>query len=241
MKPFLTAICLLFAALVIGLARQQFRGLPIWPFFPQVSPTIDLNASQKDCLGWVYTLGNPTISFHSRGDSFPMVHARSTKVQVLSSWTFPLSNPIFISNRYRCSLFHFPHHCPTGRRLRNSVCWPTSEHMIAMETALYPPSDGRSNNSSSTDISRIDLSDLNDPNKTHHLLKHCLSDGQKNDALVHFGTLDVKEAARDISKMGQRDLQSKFKLVYGAATHSNNNDWLRRKLYEGMVPHPTPT
>lgn len=101
-----------------------------------------------------------------------------------------------------------------------------------MESA-HPSSEGPSNNSSSTDVSRVDLIDPLDPNKTHHLLKHCLSDGQRNEALDHFGTQDVKDAAREISKMGQRELQSKFKLVYGAATHSNNNDWLRRKLYEG--------
>lgn len=99
--------------------------------------------------------------------------------------------------------------------------------------------DGRSNNSSSTDISRLDHSiDPNDPNRTHHLLKHCLSDGQRGEALAHFGSDDVKEAAKEISKMGQRDLQSKFRLVYGTATHSNNNDWLRRKLYEAIGAAP---
>ena len=99
--------------------------------------------------------------------------------------------------------------------------------------------DGRSNNSSSSDISRMDhLIDPNDPNRTHHLLKHCLSDGQRGEALAHFGSDDVKEAAKEISKMGQRDLQSKFRLVYGTATHSNNNDWLRRKLYEAIGAAP---
>ena len=105
--------------------------------------------------------------------------------------------------------------------------------------------DGRSNNSSSTDISRmtgalsIDIpSDNADHNRTHHLLKHCLSNGQRTEALAHFGTDDIKEAAKEISKMGQRDLQSKFRLVYGTATHSNNNDWLRRKLYEAIGAAP---
>ena len=77
-----------------------------------------------------------------------------------------------------------------------------------------------------------------DSNRSHHLLKHCLSEGQRIEALAHFGTDDIKEAAKDISKMGQRDLQNKFKLVYGNATHSNNNDWLRRKLYEAIGAAP---
>lgn len=60
--------------------------------------------------------------------------------------------------------------------------------------------------------------------------------------MLQFGTSDVKEATRVISKMGQRDLQSKFKLVYGTATHSNNNEWLRRKLFEaiGALPIKVP-
>lgn len=48
--------------------------------------------------------------------------------------------------------------------------------------------------------------------RTHHLLKHCLSNDQRGEALAHFNTADVKEAARDISRMGQRELQSKFKV-----------------------------
>ena len=75
----------------------------------------------------------------------------------------------------------------------------------------------------------------------HHLLKHCLSDNQRTEALAHFGTDDVKEAAKEIARMGQRDLQSKFKMVYGTATHSNNNDWLRRKLYEAVGAAPMKT
>jgi hypothetical protein len=95
----------------------------------------------------------------------------------------------------------------------------------------------RSHNSSSTDMSRLGDDPL-DANRTHHLLKHCLSDGQRGEALAHFSTDDVKEAAKEISKMGQRDLQGKFRLVYGTATHSNNNDWLRRKLYEAIGAAP---
>ena len=65
-------------------------------------------------------------------------------------------------------------------------------------------SDGRSNDSSYTDLEHA--SDSGDPNRSHHLLKHSLSDGQKEEALAHFPDLDVKEAAREISKMGQREL-----------------------------------
>lgn len=68
----------------------------------------------------------------------------------------------------------------------------------------------------------------------HHLLKHYLYESQRAAALQHFGTADVKEAAKMIGKMGQRDLQARFKLVYGQPTHSNNNEWLRRKLCEGI-------
>jgi len=41
--------------------------------------------------------------------------------------------------------------------------------------------------------------------------------------------------------MGQRDLQAKFRLVYGTQTHSNNNEWLRRKLYEAIGALPVKT
>ena len=100
--------------------------------------------------------------------------------------------------------------------------------------------DGRSNYSSSTDMSRLntEFDPNDDANRSHHLLKHCLSNGQRNEALAHFSTDDVKEAAKEISKMGQRDLQGKFRLVYGTSTHSNNNDWLRRKLYEAIGAAP---
>jgi hypothetical protein len=77
-----------------------------------------------------------------------------------------------------------------------------------------------------------------DPRGLHHLLKHSLSDGQRIEALRHFDCTDAKDAARVISKMGQRDLQAKFRLVYGAPTHSNNNDWLRRKLFEAVGAAP---
>jgi len=120
---------------------------------------------------------------------------------------------------------------------------------IADQPVMPPPGEmlvhsgsleGRSNYGSSTDMSRLnpEFDPNDDPNRSHHLLKHCLSNGQRNEALFHFSTDDVKEAAKEISKMGQRDLQSKFRLVYGTATHSNNNDWLRRKLYEAIGAAP---
>lgn len=80
--------------------------------------------------------------------------------------------------------------------------------------------------------------DPNDPSKgSHHLLKHCLTQ-RYEEALSHFSNMDVKDAAREIGRMGQRDLQAKFRLVYGAPTHSNNNEWLRRKLYEAIGAMP---
>ena len=33
-------------------------------------------------------------------------------------------------------------------------------------------------------------------------------------------------------------LQAKFRLVYGAKTFSNNNNWLRRKLFEAIGVDP---
>ena len=123
--------------------------------------------------------------------------------------------------------------------------------------------------------------------RTHHLLKHCLSQSQRSAALQHFNTADAREAAKEIARMGQRELQAKFKVgggpgtrrfragaeaaraggggtpprlaapmyppaplpgrparlplpqeVYGSATKSNNNSWLRRKLYEAVGVAP---
>lgn len=71
-------------------------------------------------------------------------------------------------------------------------------------------------------------------NGTRHLIKHQLNEAQRVTALEHFETNDVKDAARTINRMGQRELQAKFKLVYGQPTHSNNNEWLRRKLCEAI-------
>lgn len=102
-------------------------------------------------------------------------------------------------------------------------------------------SDHRSHDSSCTDASlpgRLSDTAEHPLNKTHHLLRHCLNLGQRQAALEHFGSGDPKEAAKEISRMGQRELQGKFKLVYGNTTHSNNNDWLRRKLFEAIGAAP---
>jgi hypothetical protein len=40
--------------------------------------------------------------------------------------------------------------------------------------------------------------------RNHHLLKHTLPEG---DVLTYFGTIEPKEIAKEISKMGQRELQ----------------------------------
>jgi hypothetical protein len=84
----------------------------------------------------------------------------------------------------------------------------------------------------------VKLINYDDYRSTNHLLKHYLSEGQRTTALEHFGAVDIKEAAKLISKMGQREMQQKFKLVYGTTTHSNNNDWLRKKLYEAIGAAP---
>eukprot|EP00887_Chlorella_sp_A99_P003337 scaffold26.g3337.t1 len=74
----------------------------------------------------------------------------------------------------------------------------------------------------------------------HHLLRHCLpSESRGEGALWHFGGVSVAEAAKAIKKMSQRELQAKFRLVYNSVTHSNNNNWLRRKLFEAIGMDPT--
>lgn len=52
--------------------------------------------------------------------------------------------------------------------------------------------------------------------RTHHLLKHCLSQSQRGAALQHFNTGDAREAAKEIARMGQRELQAKFKVCRAA-------------------------
>ncbi|KAL4452584.1 hypothetical protein ABPG75_008246 [Micractinium tetrahymenae] len=75
--------------------------------------------------------------------------------------------------------------------------------------------------------------------RRHHLLRHSLPDEARGESvLVHFEAGSVHEAVKMIKKMSQRDLQAKFRLVYGAKTFSNNNNWLRRKLFEAIGVDP---
>lgn len=79
-----------------------------------------------------------------------------------------------------------------------------------------------------------------DTSRQHHLLRHSLpSDQRGQNVLFHFGVETISEAAKLIKKMSQRDLQAKFKAVYGARTFSNNNNWLRRKLFEAIGLDPS--
>lgn len=80
--------------------------------------------------------------------------------------------------------------------------------------------------------------------RQHHLLRHSLPTEQRGSSVLsHFGVETVSDAAKSIKKMSQRDLQAKFKAVYGTKTFSNNNNWLRRKLFEaiGMDPGKSAT
>lgn len=80
--------------------------------------------------------------------------------------------------------------------------------------------------------------------RQHHLLRHSLPSEQRGTSVLsHFGVDTVADAAKLIKKMSQRDLQAKFRAVYGTKTFSNNNNWLRRKLFEaiGMDPGKSST
>ena len=94
--------------------------------------------------------------------------------------------------------------------------------------------------------------------RSHHLLKHALPDV---DVKEYFGSIEPKEIMREINRLGQRELQAggkalaparkqgsavadavcvlqaRFRAVYGTQTFSNNNNWLRRKLLEGVLHH----
>lgn len=75
--------------------------------------------------------------------------------------------------------------------------------------------------------------------RQHHLLRHSLPSEQRGmSVLSHFGVETVSDAAKSIKKMSQRDLQAKFRSVYGTKTFSNNNNWLRRKLFEAVGLDP---
>lgn len=74
----------------------------------------------------------------------------------------------------------------------------------------------------------------------HHLLRHSLPEEARGEgALYHFGSVSVAEASKAIKKMSQRELQAKFRAVYNSVTNSNNNNWLRRKLFEAIGLDPT--
>eukprot|EP00892_Ulva_mutabilis_P003929 jgi/Ulvmu1/1908/UM012_0067.1 len=66
----------------------------------------------------------------------------------------------------------------------------------------------------------------------HHLLKHTAPSIER--VVECFDGAPVKEISKLIMRMGQRELQAKFNAVYGTVTRSNNNDWLRRKLFESI-------
>lgn len=79
-----------------------------------------------------------------------------------------------------------------------------------------------------------------DASRQHHLLRHSLPNEQRgHGVLSHFGVETISDASKIIKKMSQRELQAKFKLVYGARTFSNNNNWLRRKLFEAIGLDPS--
>ena len=72
----------------------------------------------------------------------------------------------------------------------------------------------------------------------HHLLRHCLNTDQRRQALQHFGSDDVREAAREIGRMGQRELQLKFKVNASSLPLQRNERisvrmWARRNLWCG--------
>ena len=88
-----------------------------------------------------------------------------------------------------------------------------------------------------TSQEKLDAIEAN--NRQHHLLRHSLSPDERGTAVLsHFGVETVAYAAKQIKKMSQRDLQARFKAVYGTKTFSNNNNWLRRKLFEAIVMDP---
>lgn len=121
---------------------------------------------------------------------------------------------------------------------------PCSEGPVAVETLRSPfaDADGLDMDNHSDVVSSGEGSPVDglgphssmDMSRQHHLLRHSLpSELRGSNVLSHFGVETVSDAAKTIKKMSQRDLQAKFKAVYGTRTFSNNNNWLRRKLFEG--------
>lgn len=83
-----------------------------------------------------------------------------------------------------------------------------------------------------------------DPPRSTHILRPDLASDQVALLAVFVGpelargTGDTppavpRDAARVITRSGQRTLQQLFRTVYTTPTFSNNNAWLRRKLLEG--------
>ncbi len=96
------------------------------------------------------------------------------------------------------------------------------------------------------DMEIAEMQPWNGHNRQHHLLRHSLGAEERGNAVLHHFGADIEsvaDAAKLIKKMSQRDLQAKFKCVYGTKTFSNNNNWLRRKLFEaiGMDPGKSAT
>jgi hypothetical protein len=114
------------------------------------------------------------------------------------------------------------------------------EHHQALETLSGPDYDMARTGSTALPMDKGDGGE----GRQHHLLRHSLSPEERGAAVLsHFGVETVADAAKQIKKMSQRDLQAKFKAVYGTKTFSNNNNWLRRKLFEaiGMDPGKSAT
>ena len=71
--------------------------------------------------------------------------------------------------------------------------------------------------------------------RRHHLLRHTLSaESSGHNAVHHFKASSIKDALLQVHAMSQRELQLSFEKVYGVKSSSNNNNWLRKKLVDGM-------
>ena len=69
----------------------------------------------------------------------------------------------------------------------------------------------------------------------HHLTRHWLLEESKGEVAQHrLGASSLKESELMIKNMSQRELRAAFMRVYGSATSSYNNNWMRRKLYEAV-------
>jgi len=74
--------------------------------------------------------------------------------------------------------------------------------------------------------------------RPHHLLRHSLPESAAGvNALPHFGVNSIQAAISSIQSMSQRELQTVFERIYNARSLSNNNRWLRKKLFGGMTGH----